>query len=121
MTEGKLKFVADDFMVKPCNGPEKLFTQMTSWELLNLRPETVLDLPTKLNEQYGITSTFLESVLDEYNIQTVGRNILEEKFSIDNPTKYFVSNTRHYSWPKGAGLSTPGAYIMHSRLTCLLR
>jgi hypothetical protein len=113
--EGKLKFVADDFMVQPCktSEPEKLFSEMTTWELLNLRPATVLDLPTMLYDKYGITNQFLESALNDYNIQTVSRSVLEDHFSIKNPMQYFVSKTRHYSWPKGAGLSFPNTHTSY--------
>lgn len=108
MTEGKLKFIANKFKVAPCkkDSPEKLFKDLSEWELINLRPETILDLPKTLNEEFGITSKFLEGALTEYNIQTVGREVLERKFHIENPMKYFVSKTRHYSWPKGAGSSS---------------
>ena len=93
----------------PCKkgSPEKLFKDLTPWELINLRPETVLDLPKTLNEEFGITGKFLEGALKKWNIQTVGRGELESHFQIENPMKYFVSTTRHYSWPKGAGLSSP--------------
>ncbi len=105
MTEGKLKFIANEFKVKSCkkSEPEKLFSKMEAWELLNLRPETVLDLPKSLYETFGITGEFLESAMTESNIQTVGRNELEEKFNIKKSMKYYVAKTRHYSWPKGAG------------------
>ncbi|KAH6884277.1 pyridoxal phosphate-dependent transferase [Thelonectria olida] len=109
--KGKLSFVAKNFKVRPCKKgePEKLFKDMTPWELLNLKPETVLDLPTMLYDKYGITSEFLEKALNDHNIQTVGRNVLEEKFSIRNPMQYFVSKTRHYSWPKGAAIAGLGS------------
>ncbi|KAF4124797.1 Glutamate or tyrosine decarboxylase or a related PLP-dependent protein [Geosmithia morbida] len=114
VTKGKLAFIANDFTVKPCrkDEPEKLFKDMTPWELLNLRPETVLDMPTTLYNRYGITSEFLESVLRDYNIQTVGRNELEDAFSIKDSMKYFVGKTRHYSWPKGAAIAGLGSKNM---------
>lgn len=81
---------------------------MDGWELLNLSPETVLDLPNELNKQFGITGKFLESALKDYNIQTIGREALEKEFKVKSTPKYFLSKTRHYSWPKGAGtLSNP--------------
>ncbi|KAK7420377.1 hypothetical protein QQX98_002800 [Neonectria punicea] len=107
VTQGKLKFIAERFKVTPCKkgSPEKLFKDLEQWELLNLRPEIVLDLPRKLNEQFGITGAFLEGALKEYNIQTVGREV----FDIKNPMQYLVSKTRHYSWPKGAAISGLGS------------
>ncbi|KPM44453.1 hypothetical protein AK830_g2118 [Neonectria ditissima] len=107
VTHGKLKFIAEKFKITPCKkgSPEKLFKDLDEWELINLRPETVLDLPKKLNEQFGITGQFLEGALNEYNIQTVGREV----FNIKNPMQYFVSKTRHYSWPKGAAIAGLGS------------
>lgn len=112
VNEGKLKFIAEEFKVKPCKkgSEEKLFSKLDAWELLNLRPETVLDLPGKLNEQFGISSEFLEDALKEYNIQTVGREPLETKIGVKQPIQYFVAKTRHYSWPKGAGMSFPSTW-----------
>lgn len=76
---------------------------MDTWELLNLQPETVLNLPEILYNKFGITSKFLETALNDYNIQTVGLKKLENDFKIEKPMQYFVGKTRHYSWPKGAG------------------
>lgn len=104
----ELKFIAEKFKVTPCKegSSEKLFKDLELFELLNLRPETILDLPKRLNEQFGITGDFLEKTLKKYNIQEVGRSALENEFGIKDSMKYFVSKTRHYSWPKGAGISS---------------
>lgn len=105
MTEGKLKFVAPHFKVALCQKgtEEKLFSELEPWELINLRPETVLDLQDRLSEQFGISGKFLQDALEDYNIQTVGRGPLENAIGLENPMKYFVAKTRHYSWPKAAG------------------
>lgn len=109
--EGKLHFIADKFKVFPCQAntsneaEKKLFTELSTWELLNLRPETILDLGEELKNQFGISSKFLQDALDHYNIQTVGRGPLEESHGITKSMKYFLAKTRHYSWPKGAGMS----------------
>ena len=42
--EGNLQFIADRFQVQICKDGKKLLKDMTPWELLNLRPETVLNL-----------------------------------------------------------------------------
>ncbi|KAJ4197010.1 hypothetical protein NW767_009253 [Fusarium falciforme] len=111
--EGKLKFIAKEFYAPSSHpAPRKLFTDLSTWELLNLRPDVILDLPKELEKQFGITSQFLESALNEFNIQTVGREYLEKKFEIEEPAKYFVSKTRHYSWPKGAAIAGLGSKNM---------
>lgn len=114
VTEGKLQYIANDFKVTPCGKgqQEKLFKDLDTWELLNLRPETVLEMPTTLSNKYGITSQFLQNAVNEYNIQTVGRKVLEEHFKIDKEMQYFVSETRHYSWPKGAAIAGLGSENM---------
>lgn len=105
MKEGNLQFIANRFEVQPCIGNKKLLKDLTTWELLNLRPETVLNLGEDLNTQYGISGDFLQAALDQFNIQTVGRGVLEEKFGIKKPMQYLLSKTRHYSWPKGMGMN----------------
>lgn len=101
--KGPLSFVADRFVVTTCKGERKLFTDMSTWELLNLRPKTVLDLPQELHEQFGISPKFVESALQDFNIQSTGKDALEREFEVKQPIKCFLSNTRHYSWPKGGG------------------
>ena len=44
-------------------------------------------------------------ILLEYSIQQTGKDVLEREFDL-KPPQYFLSNTRHYSWPKGAGMPT---------------
>ncbi|KAF4984522.1 hypothetical protein FZEAL_318 [Fusarium zealandicum] len=110
LKRGKLQFIGNKFHATSCHhSSKKLFKELDGWELLNLRPDTVLDLPEELNKQFGITGRFLESALNEFNIQTIGRHALEKEFKIENPTKYLLSNTRHYSWPKGAAIAGIGS------------
>ncbi|KAE8354962.1 pyridoxal phosphate-dependent transferase [Aspergillus coremiiformis] len=106
---GPLNFVADRFMVTTCRGEKKLFAQLSTWELLNLRGKAVLDLPQALHEQFGISPKFLESALQHFSIQSTGKDTLEREFGIKKPIKYFLSNTRHYSWPKGGAISGLGS------------
>jgi hypothetical protein len=101
--EKLLSFVADSFYIKTCQGERKLFTKLDTWELLNLKPKDVLDIPERLAKEHGISSKFIERVLDEYSIQQTGKDVLEQEFNI-KPPQYMLSNTRHYSWPKGAGM-----------------
>jgi hypothetical protein len=101
---GKLKFIAEKFKVQTCRGDEKLLRDMDVWELLNLRPEAILDIPERLHEEHGVSSEFLQDTLKEFNIQTVGRGPLEEFHHYDKDMQYFLAKTRHYSWPKGTGM-----------------
>lgn len=103
--DGPLNFVADTFKVHPCAEPQKevIFSELSTWGLLNLRPEEILSIPNRLQEEYGITSAFLQDCLKPYIIQTISKDILEKEYGIEHPIQYLVSSTKHYSWPKGAG------------------
>ncbi|KAI5836928.1 pyridoxal phosphate-dependent transferase [Morchella snyderi] len=105
--EGQLKFLIDPgmqhrnpFEVTLCTGVKKLFKTCTTWELLNLTPDTVLDIPDQLYQQYGISQTFLQNALSQYLIRTLGKDYLEKKFGLVNPAKFYVGTTKHYSWLK---------------------
>lgn len=91
------------FLVENCKGEKKPFTELDTWELLNLKPSTVLELPTRLTNEYSITAQFLQDALKPYLIQTVGKDYLERCFDIETSGKFFLSTTKHYSWPKGGG------------------
>ena len=100
--DGPLSFIAATFEVETCLGDKKLMKNLTKWELLNLKPKEILDIPEKLYGQYHISPSFLNSVMQDYGIQSTSKGVLEQEFGV-GPMKYFVSNTRHYSWPKAAG------------------
>lgn len=100
--DGPLSFIANTFEIETCLGATKPLRDLTKWELLNLKPKTILDIPEKLYSQYHISPSFLNSVMQDYGIQSTSKGALEQEFGV-GAMKYFVSNTRHYSWPKAAG------------------
>lgn len=85
----------------------KLLKDMDNWTLLNLPSATILGLPDKLANEYGISTHFLEGALKEFHIQTIGRGPLEDDHMREHPTQYLLAKTRHYSWPKGLGTLFP--------------
>ncbi|EJD55402.1 PLP-dependent transferase [Auricularia subglabra TFB-10046 SS5] len=99
-----LEFVADSFKVTTLLGDERLFKDLDSWELLNLSPHVILGLADDLHAQYGVSSDFLTQALHKYLAQSSGINTLLTSHNITLPPQYLVSSTRHYSWPKSAGL-----------------
>ena len=99
-----LAFIADSFKMKPCIGDTKLFKDFTTWELLNIRPTDILDIPERLYDQYRISPDFIKSVIETFGIQSTSKDVLEKEFDV-GPMSYFVSNSRHYSWPKAGGKS----------------
>ncbi|RHZ77170.1 hypothetical protein Glove_184g147 [Diversispora epigaea] len=111
---GPLSFIGSSFKVELANSKKKLFKECSTWELLNLKPTTVLDIPDQLYSEYGIASQFLQDSLKEYTIQTVGKDYLERKFNITKPSVYFASATMHYSWPKGCAIVGIGSKNLKS-------
>ncbi|KAL4967037.1 pyridoxal phosphate-dependent decarboxylase family protein [Aspergillus stella-maris] len=110
--EGQLQFARNDFVVKTCAGVEKNFADLSTWELLNLKPDTVLNLPKMLYDRFGVSPTFIEKALTPYNIQTTGKDYLEQAFQVKKPCRYLLTNTRHYSWPKGGAIAGIGSVNM---------
>lgn len=109
--KGQLGFLADvqpPFTVETCKGEIKEFMKLTKHELQNLKPDTVLGLPTDLAKKYSISAAFLQDALKPYLIQTTGKGKLEELYGI-KPGRFMVSATKHYSWPKGGAISGIGS------------
>lgn len=75
-------------------------------DLLNLRPEVILDIPSRLSKEYGISPRFVDEEVGKYLLQTVGREALERRYAISRTPKVLISKMNHYSWPKGAGKRT---------------
>ena len=102
---GPLSFIASTFVVETCSGAKKLFKDLSKWELLNLKVQTVLEIPDRLSIEYGISSVFLQNAMKKYGIQSVGLGALERQYDIDKPIQYMLASTRHYSWPKVSSLT----------------
>lgn len=51
----------------------------------------------------GISNTFLSKVMNQFTVQSTGKDSLERLYTLDKPAQYLLANTRHYSWPKSAG------------------
>ncbi|VDB83367.1 unnamed protein product [Peniophora sp. CBMAI 1063] len=104
-----LDFVASTFRVKLCTGSEKLFCACSPWELLNLEPSTVVEIPEQLFKRYSISSDALSNILRPFSIQTIGMDKLNAAFGITRPAQYMVSLANHYSWPKGCAITGIGS------------
>lgn len=102
----ELSIISKTFKVETCEGGDpKLFSQLSTWELLNLKVSIIAtpDTPDRLQKEHGISSKFLQDSFGKYSIQTIGNDALEKEFEINKPVQYMVSATKHYSWPKAAG------------------
>ncbi|KAL2157887.1 hypothetical protein VTH06DRAFT_4940 [Thermothelomyces fergusii] len=103
--EGKLGFlktVEPPFTVETSQGVRKKFLDLSTWELLNLKPSTVLDLSRQLKDEYSLSPQYLQDALKDYLIQSKGKDVLEKKYGIKTG-RFLISSTKHYSWPKGGG------------------
>lgn len=60
-TEKELEFlssIALPFSIETCQGMNKEFKDLTTWELLNLKLLEVLNIPTRLHNEDGISPSF---------------------------------------------------------------
>ncbi|KAI0766186.1 PLP-dependent transferase [Trametes elegans] len=115
MKPGKaLEFISSTFTIPlPTTGEDVLLSELGLWQLLNLPSKTILDIPGRLHQQYGITSKYLDDVLYQYIVQTRGKQAVETDWEMPYSPTYFISATKHYSWPKGAAIAGLGAEYMH--------
>ncbi|KAI9464909.1 pyridoxal phosphate-dependent transferase [Lactarius psammicola] len=60
----------------------------------------------------GFPTPALQAVLNNYLIQTTGKDDLEKYFGIEQPPQYLCPKTTHYSWPKGAAITGIGSTNM---------
>ncbi|TEA15040.1 Aspartate 1-decarboxylase [Colletotrichum sidae] len=104
-----LNFLSDVFYVETCKGERKLFADLPTWDLLNLKPSDILDLPDRLYQEHGVSNDFLSDVMKNFTVQSTGKDVLEREFGLDSPGQYLLATTRHYSWPKGAAICGLGS------------
>ncbi|TFK69899.1 PLP-dependent transferase [Pluteus cervinus] len=106
---GPLNYIRDSFKVTTCSGTTKLLKDFTTWELLNITPDAVLDIPDRLYEQYSMSPGFLQKAMNDYLVQTTPRDDdkFVNKFGRENINHiaYLASATMHYSWPKGLAVT----------------
>ena len=106
-----LDFIAESFKTDTCTGETKLLKDFDTWELLNMKVHTILEIPARLREDYSISAQFLDSVLKKFLIQSNSKDALEKRWGLDQPVQFCVAQSKHYSWPKAAGKSLPAALV----------
>ncbi|KAI0270023.1 pyridoxal phosphate-dependent transferase [Gloeopeniophorella convolvens] len=110
--ESCLAYVATNFKVRLCTGKQKALADCDSWDLLNLTPDEVVSLATRVSDEFGLSTQALQAIMSDYIIQTTGKDDLENYFGIQRPPQYLCSKTTHYSWPKGAAITGIGSRNM---------
>lgn len=83
----------------------KKLLELTTWELLNLAVDEVLDLTARMVDDYEVPASALE-VITKYSLQTLGYEKFASKYLGEEigPPAVFAPVTMHYSWPKAAAL-----------------
>ena len=104
-----LAHVATRFKLRLCTEEEKFLADCETWDLLNLIPDEVVSLLTRIAGTFGFSLPALQAILNNYLIQTTGKDETEKYFGIQHSPQYLCPTTAHYSWPKGAG-----EYYVHS-------
>lgn len=70
--EQPLEYISSKFFVETCVGKQKLFSELTPWELLNLKPNDILDIPDRLYQEHGrFLGNFLYRIPFELELTTV--------------------------------------------------
>jgi glutamate/tyrosine decarboxylase-like PLP-dependent enzyme len=88
----------------PAGGTAKL-DEHDAWGRLNLGVDVILALPTRLADEFGITSDELDAVMQSYSVQSLGLLELTNTYLPGVPAGVVVGpGTMHYSWPKATAI-----------------
>lgn len=82
-----LSFLGSKFLIETCAGERKLFSELSDWELLNLKPNEVLDIPDRLYQEHGTMSPCHQG---SYSILTIARHIQQILVRCDEQVHYPV-------------------------------
>ncbi|HLO85859.1 MAG TPA: pyridoxal-dependent decarboxylase [Nostocaceae cyanobacterium] len=105
---------AQNIEVSLLSGGSKRLIDLTTWELLNLKGDQILDLPNRLDKEYNIKSDDINEALAEYSIQNLGLIEFSRRYlgDINHSPVFFVPGTKHYSFPKAAAILGIGSKNM---------
>ncbi len=105
LAAGKLIVIA-----LPTGGSRPLI-ELDTWELLNLKADDILALPTRLTAESQISRDTITASLAQYSLQSLGLQEFSRRFlsQIDKSPVFLVPGTKHYSFPKAAAVLGIGA------------
>lgn len=93
--------------VEKCSGESAELISLTLWELLNLKVDTILALPDRIQKMIPKSADYTAAV-EPYLLQTMGfENFQKYIPGIPSPALLGPA-TKHYSWPKNAALAGIG-------------
>ena len=101
------QFVAPTFNANLYNSTRKNFYSCDTWELLNLSPTEVADIPTRLSKEYGISPAALATSRDVEHPNR-GQGNTRCRFKITKQTQYMISVANHHSWAKSCAITGIG-------------
>jgi len=102
--DARLKKAQGLTVTVPAGGSAKLVA-LDAWGRLNLGVDEILALPTRLQDEYGITTDDLDLILQSYSVQALGLLELTSTYLPGVPAGVVIGpGTMHYSWPKAAAL-----------------
>ena len=100
----------ESLMVKLCNGSYKAISELSDWELINIKIDDALGLPEQIEKEFGIPIDTLTEILNEYSIQNIGFNGLTAQLDKNIKSPIIIAPSHiHYSWPKSAAVLGIGA------------
>lgn len=101
---------ASGMKIKLADGTITTIADASSWDLLNLSVDEVLNMPDRLQSEFDISPDVLTNVMNNYSIQNIGFDGIKQYLDsgIQSPS-LMAASTCHYSWPKSAAVLGIGA------------
>ena len=81
------------------NSQQKKLKELSTWELLNLNGDDIVELPENVANASDVSIDVVNEKLASYLVQNIGMAAFCKETGI-NDLRVFVPATRHYSWPK---------------------
>jgi glutamate/tyrosine decarboxylase-like PLP-dependent enzyme len=102
--------LAAHFELKTPAAGHARIVDLDPWTLVNLQADAVLEIPARLEREFGIAVADLNEAIGRFSIQQLGLAEFAQRFlgGLGGP-RVFVPGTKHYSHPKAVALLGLGA------------
>jgi len=92
------------------DGKRARLVDLDAWALVNLEADAVLDIPARLEREFGIASIDVNAAIGRFSLQQLGLAEFAQRFLGGlGGARVFVPGTKHYSHPKAVALLGLGA------------
>jgi len=96
---------ARDMWVPLPDGNKERLIGLDPWILMNLQVDVILGLPQRIADNYNIEIKDISAAIDPYLLQTLGAVVFNQRYAPEASTPVLIGTaTKHYSWPKNAGI-----------------